>query len=384
MPKPASARSVTAMLLIVLATVTMAGGAQADDPVVKQVCVKTNVAPDPASPPKCAKKARLGDWLEVLITEPAPPAARPTTLYLDGVPMTGLELRIDPRNDRKPPEYWVNVQLKRTAANKSAWDSILTRVGFLDPAGARVRASVGSQSGTPYVAGDAATIELLAGEGWVRVVIGIALVLAIGLIIWALRKTDVVRDPVRKVAGFQFRLFGRADPSYRRTYSLARCQLAWWSVIVLLSFGFVFAVTGDYDSVTAETVLLLGIAGGTTLLSVTVDQSKAAAEQAELAKLLADYNAIAAAAAPTPALLKLERDLVGASEGFLQDILSNVDGQALHRMQALVWSVVLGAVFVIETVSTLSMPKFSATLLALLGISNATYLGLKIPEKQVQ
>ncbi len=51
-----------------------------------------------------------------------------------------------------------------------------------------------------------------------------------------------------------------------------------------------------------------------------------------------------------------------------------VQGQAL-------WTIVLGMVFVGAVRQVMSMPEFPETLLVLMGISNATYLGFKIPEK---
>ena len=70
------------------------------------------------------------------------------------------------------------------------------------------------------------------------------------------------------------------------------------------------------------------------------------------------------------------------SEGFFRDLLTDADGVNFHRFQMLVWTVVLGVLFVIGVYKGLSMPEFSATLLALMGISAGTYLGFKIPEKQ--
>ena len=43
---------------------------------------------------------------------------------------------------------------------------------------------------------------------------------------------------------------------------------------------------------------------------------------------------------------------------------------------------VLGVLFVYSVWNRLSMPEFSAMLLGLLGISDGTYLGFKIPERQ--
>jgi hypothetical protein len=44
------------------------------------------------------------------------------------------------------------------------------------------------------------------------------------------------------------------------------------------------------------------------------------------------------------------------------------------------WTLILAVVFLSHVYRELAMPQFSETLLALLGISAGTYLGLKLPE----
>lgn len=47
-------------------------------------------------------------------------------------------------------------------------------------------------------------------------------------------------------------------------------------------------------------------------------------------------------------------------------------------IQIAAWTVVLGAIFIRQVYRDLAMPEFGANLLALMGISPGTYLGLKI------
>ena len=56
------------------------------------------------------------------------------------------------------------------------------------------------------------------------------------------------------------------------------------------------------------------------------------------------------------------------------------NGVSLQRLQVLVWTVVLGCIFVNEVYAHLTMPEFSATLLTLMGISSGTYLAGKSSE----
>jgi hypothetical protein len=70
------------------------------------------------------------------------------------------------------------------------------------------------------------------------------------------------------------------------------------------------------------------------------------------------------------------------SGGLILDFLSDANGVTFHRFQIIVWTVVLGLVFLYSVWTSLSMPQFSDTLLALMGISAGTYIGFKIPERQ--
>ena len=50
-----------------------------------------------------------------------------------------------------------------------------------------------------------------------------------------------------------------------------------------------------------------------------------------------------------------------------------------HRFQIVVWTLVLGMVFVSNVLNDLVMPTFDASVLVLMGISSGTYLGFKLP-----
>jgi hypothetical protein len=68
------------------------------------------------------------------------------------------------------------------------------------------------------------------------------------------------------------------------------------------------------------------------------------------------------------------------TQGWFKDITSDINGTTIHRLQALCWTFALGAVFVITVYRTLAMPDFNGTLLTLMGISGASYVGFKFPE----
>ena len=66
----------------------------------------------------------------------------------------------------------------------------------------------------------------------------------------------------------------------------------------------------------------------------------------------------------------------------LYDLLVEKGFVSFHRFQILVWTVVLGLMFVAGVYSETAMPEFNTTLLGLLGISGGTYVGFKLPALQ--
>jgi hypothetical protein len=71
------------------------------------------------------------------------------------------------------------------------------------------------------------------------------------------------------------------------------------------------------------------------------------------------------------------------SQGFFVDILSDESGISLHRFQNLAWTIIAMTVYLykVSLISTgCQLPELSDTLLALTGISSATYLVMKTQE----
>jgi hypothetical protein len=65
----------------------------------------------------------------------------------------------------------------------------------------------------------------------------------------------------------------------------------------------------------------------------------------------------------------------------LSDLITDKDGPAVHRLQVVGWTLALGVVFLVGVYRDLSMPEFSPTLLALMAVSGASYVGFKFPEQ---
>ena len=246
-------------------------------------------------------------------------------------------------------------------------------------------------------------------------VVGFALLL-IGFFV-AAAKTAILRDP---------------DPPnpeggpLKRPYSLGRTQMAWWFFIILGSFVFIAVITWNLDTITGSSLVLLGIGSATALGGAMVDANKRensnndlaafAPQQAKLEGLIDELNAkittatanLAANADPNgdPAIMALRTELATresdldqvkakidaaaaglekpVSEGFILDLLTDVNGVTVHRFQIVVWTLVLSFIFVVMVFNTLKMPTFSEMILGLMGISAGTFIGFKIPEKQTK
>ncbi|SHJ37211.1 hypothetical protein SAMN02745146_2950 [Hymenobacter daecheongensis DSM 21074] len=167
----------------------------------------------------------------------------------------------------------------------------------------------------------------------------------IGLI-WLAIRTDIIKDQ---------------STHEKRPYSLARTQIAWWTLVVLAAFLHLYVYTNEMPTLTDATLVLLGISAGTFAGARLVDQSQAEAQR--------------------------HQSTVG-SRGFFYDLMSDGsdrynsgrNGISVHRFQLLIWTLVLTILFLRYTLRNLDMPKFDDNLLLLMGISNGTYLLLKIPE----
>ncbi len=181
-----------------------------------------------------------------------------------------------------------------------------------------------------------------------------------------------------------------------QAFSLGRSQMAWWLFIVVVSYVTIWMITGNRDTVSNSTLILIGISGATALGAVAIDATASTRTKAAIDRLnteLTTLQAQRAATGATPALIAAIDDRIAAiqeeqtnivktppSVGWLTDILTDDSGAvALHRLQVLLWTFVIGVVFLASVAHVLSMPEFNPTLLALMGISGATYLGFKMP-----
>jgi hypothetical protein len=233
------------------------------------------------------------------------------------------------------------------------------------------------------------SFQVLPRYSWVALVL--LLILLVSFIILA-RKSDILRDSP-SVNGI------------KQSYSLARCQMAWWFFLVAASYCYLWTVLRNRESLTSGVLILTGVSAGTGLAAAVIDASKRqqhdqlAQEKDQLTAILTALPATisAAPAGSTGAaqlaaeqqqksarLIEVNSDLaalpspIGKSEGFFSDILRDETGISFHRFQMMAWTIILGLVFVASVWTDFTMPDFSVTLLGLMGISSGTYVGFKL------
>jgi hypothetical protein len=292
------------------------------------------------------------------------------TLYLDGKALKGLETSTYGAG-RDDLSFFLN----RTTDNKDSWAALLRNPVFQPRP---VALSIGMDDGPPVkseVNGfELETIDRAWFAAWMA-----GFVVLLALFVWAARASDIVREGGPQPAN------GR-----RKAYSLGRCQMAFWFFLIAMAFCLIFLITWDVDSISQGVLGLMGISAATGLAGAVVDTSKNGAAESQKTDLMAQ-NVSLAAGQPDPqrqADIKAKLAQVNAqlqtspTDGLINDLLSDATGISFHRFQMVVWTIILGIVFVVRVKGDLVMPDFSATLLGLMGISSGTYIGFKFPEQK--
>jgi hypothetical protein len=336
----------------------------------------------------------MGDTLTAKISnfdtleQAATAANKPIVLFLDGSALADVACEPDPVDPTL-----VRFHLQRTAdpGNRAAWSRILGRPLARIP---RLTVAVGLEDASTVaspalVGGRPLAVEFPMFWRSAKkslLLVGLTIVLAAGLFA-AGRGSAMLRDAAFPPPA------GEPAP-----YSLGRTQMAWWFVNIAVAFLLIWAATGAVDTITPQLLALMGISAATGFSAAIVDSGKrteadAEADKARLqgqeakTRLAADPANPQLQEAATDADTKLAaatRRQVGpaASGSLLNDLLTDANGYSLHRLQILVWTIIVTIVFWATVWHDLEMPELSETLLGLMGISSLTYLGFKLPENQ--
>jgi hypothetical protein len=275
----------------------------------------------------------------------------PLVLFLNGEPMSSVQGRVEDASKQA-----VLFRLDRKADDAERWSRLIGAPPLSGEVSLKV--SVGAPDGAPQPRAEAAAITFLVFNQWGFWSGLVAFAAAVGMLIIAGAKTALLRD---------------GDET--STFSLARCQMAWWLCLVTASFVYIWLVTGQISGVlTSDALILLGISGATGLAAVLIPTPQPTPQQ------------------PTPqqqapqqqGQLSQGQEKTGIAR-FLHDLLhSEVKGgketPQLHRIQMLLWTIILGFAFIWEVYSGFRMPKFDPNLLIMMGISGSLYLGFKFQE----
>jgi hypothetical protein len=151
----------------------------------------------------------------------------------------------------------------------------------------------------------------------------------------------------------------------KHVFSLSRCQLAWWFFIILAAWIFLWVTTSARDTLNQTALIVSGIGSAAALSGALAGKVRDSVTRTTLANVDVDME-------QRPSGFKAGPGAV------LYDLLADRDTVGFHRFQLLVWNVVLGGVFLWQTWNDLNMPEFDATLLGLLGLSAATFVGMKM------
>lgn len=145
----------------------------------------------------------------------------------------------------------------------------------------------------------------------------------------------------------------------KSSYSLSRTQLAIW-ITTIASF-YIYAILWDQREITelnTTALTLMGISAGTFATGAILDTTEIESGIPRTQDEPSSGNA-------------------------LKDILSDKNGISIHRFQNVVWTIVAIIIYFYRYNNPINdsvLPDLSSTLLALTGISSATYLVLKTRE----
>jgi hypothetical protein len=368
----------------------------------------------------------LNGKLWVVLTRPVPLSPDKYALFMNGVEVKGLEAAVDGiyQSDGGPPMQALVFTLERNKNNDAFWKDLMgSIVGMHVP----VMVSLGEHApvgkGTrPTIVGSPITASFgFEVIGFWRLVAALAAVIAVIGLVWGHARTrTTLRDSY----------LPQINPSLQ-TYSLARWQMAFWFTLIFVAFVFLFVVLWDTNTISSQALALMGISGVTALAAVAIDVVKDSPADAanrglqalglktyadvlrvqqEIADRKKEVASLEPSESPPDAHAKhgkhvrspleerrkqlqieiQDRDNIlrtytakiqpFLTQGWFKDITTDLNGTAIHRLQAVCWTLALGVVFVVGVYQSLAMPEFNGNLLTLMGISGAGYVGFKYPE----
>ena len=400
-------RAVAGCLFLIIVTLSVLSA-----PVVAR---SADCTPAAATPPliealtdkngELSPKVWLNGYLGVRLDGKEPLDANAYVLFLNGRAIAGLDDTFFRSDDHS-----LIFHLRRNDKNADAWSALLG-----SPTDWTVDVSVSLGEKTPNCDpshpsitgsnGKDPKIQLVVISPY-RLLFATIVIAIVGAVVWGTAtRSTILKD----------NLLPQMPPE-RQPYSLGRWQMAFWFTLIFASFIFLYVLLWDANIISNQALMLMGISGATGFAAMRVDAAKdtpvGAANTALRALGLFSYadvvrvrqeiadrqQQLVANPRPVPATAtKIQAEITDrqlllrtyenaikpfVSEGWRRDLMTDINGTALHRLQVFCWTLVLGVVFLIGVYRNLAMPQFSVTLLALMAISGTGYVGFKYPEKQ--
>jgi hypothetical protein len=205
--------------------------------------------------------------------------------------------------------------------------------------------------------------------------------------------TDLLRDTTTT-----------ANPGGRYPFSLGLCQMAFWTIVIIGCYLFIWCSSSNYNTFNSTALLLLGISSATGLSASLINKANPTRpvsskltpaeldltnhhqlddllkmEIEDLGKLPAQSPLIITATDRIDEIKYRIKYLKNRNFRFWLDMLSEQNYVSFHRFQLVVWTFLLAIVFVWAVWAKLDMPTFDASILILMGISSGSYIGFKWP-----
>ncbi len=163
----------------------------------------------------------------------------------------------------------------------------------------------------------------------------------------------------------------------RGRYSLNHLQVVMWTLLVLATFLALFAIDLEVDEIPYNLLVLMGISAGSAATAGAVKGGKDSNPAALIARVAPQQNV---------AGIQMARVLQLPAATLSQLFLEEEGEQALTtvsvtKFQNLIFTAVLGIAYVVLALDTGGFPELTESMLWLIGISHASYVGGKIPNK---
>ena len=350
-------------------------------------------------------KVGLNGYLGVKLDGSGPLNPSDFSLFLNGQAIAGLDDTFFNSDNHS-----LIFHLRRNDKNADAWSALL---GSPTDWSVNVEVSLGEKTKTcdpshPSITGSNGKdpkFQLVVISPH-RLLFAIVVITIVGAVVWgAATRSTILKD----------NLLPQMPPE-RQPYSLGRWQMAFWFTLIFASFIFLYLLLWDANIVSDQALILMGISGATGFAAIAVDAAKdtpvgaantalralglfSYADILRVRQEIADRQQQLAINPPPipPTATKIQAEITDrqlllrtyenaiqpfVSQGWYRDLVTDINGTALHRLQVFCWTLVLGGVFIIGVYRDLAMPQFNATLLALMAISGTGYVGFKYPEKQ--